>query len=101
VVPDSDIFYIVALLRFSPPPPKGPPPELLVAQNNEIIQFCTSRGLDFKQYFPHYHSREDWMKHFGKQWTRFVERKANFDPMAILAPGQRIFSRTPQPRPIT
>jgi len=41
------------------------------------------------------------MKHFGKQWTRFVERKANFDPMAILAPGQRIFSRTPQPRPIT
>ncbi|KAG2400403.1 Cytokinin dehydrogenase [Vigna angularis] len=101
VVPDSDIFYIVALLRFSPPPPKGPPPELLVAQNNEIIQFCTSRGLDFKLYFPHYHSREDWMKHFGKQWTRFVERKANFDPMAILAPGQRIFSRTSQPRPIT
>ncbi|XP_047154902.1 cytokinin dehydrogenase 7 [Vigna umbellata] len=101
VVPDSDIFYIVALLRFSPPPPKGPPPELLVAQNNEIIQFCTSRGLDFKLYFPHYHSREDWMKHFGKQWTRFVERKANFDPMAILAPGQRIFSRTSQPRHIT
>ncbi|KAK6645741.1 hypothetical protein PHAVU_L001656 [Phaseolus vulgaris] len=97
VVPDSDIFYIVALLRFSPPPPKGPPAELLVAQNNEIIQFCTSRGLDFKLYFPNYQSREDWMKHFGKQWSRFVERKASFDPMAILAPGQRIFSRTSQP----
>ncbi|TKY74860.1 Cytokinin dehydrogenase 7 [Spatholobus suberectus] len=101
VVPDSDTFYIVALLRFTPPPPKGPPAELLVAQNNEIIQFCTSRGLDFKLYFPHYQSREDWMKHFGNQWARFMERKANFDPMAILAPGQKIFSRTSQPRSIT
>ncbi|CAJ1973577.1 unnamed protein product [Sphenostylis stenocarpa] len=97
VVPDSEIFYIVALLRFSPAPPKGPPVEVLLEQNNEIIQFCTNRGLDFKLYFPHYQSREDWRKHFGKQWARFVERKANFDPMAILAPGQAIFPRTSQP----
>ncbi|XP_020236580.1 cytokinin dehydrogenase 7 [Cajanus cajan] len=100
VVPDSDIFYIVALLRFSPAPPKGPPAELLVAQNNEIIEFCTRRGLDFKLYFPHYHSREDWIKHFGNQWPRFLERKATFDPLAILAPGQKIFSRTSQPHSI-
>lgn len=99
VVPDSDMFYIVALLRFTPPPPKGPAAELLVAQNNEIIEFCTSRSLDFKLYFPHYQSREDWIKHFGNQWARFAERKANFDPMAILAPGQKIFSRTSQPQP--
>lgn len=94
VVPESEIFYIVALLRFSPPPPKGPRAELLVAQNREIIQYCSTRGFDFKLYLPHYQSQDDWKRHFGNQWTRFVERKLNFDPMAILAPGQKIFTRS-------
>ncbi|KAI4337186.1 hypothetical protein L6164_015632 [Bauhinia variegata] len=95
-VPESEIFYIVALLRFTPPAPQGPAAELLVAQNQEIIQFCSSRGFDFKLYLPHYQSREDWKRHFGDQWTRFAERKANFDPLAILAPGQKIFPRIHQ-----
>ncbi|KAL5127232.1 Cytokinin dehydrogenase 7 [Glycine soja] len=101
VVPDSNIFYIIALLRFIPPPPKGPPTELLVEQNHEIIQLCYNRGFDFKLYLPHYQSQENWMRHYGDKWTRFVERKANFDPLAILAPGQKIFSRIPQTLSIT
>ncbi|XP_028807084.1 cytokinin dehydrogenase 7 isoform X2 [Neltuma alba] len=96
-LPESDIFYIVALLRFNPPPPRGPAPELLVAQNQEIIQFCSSRGFDFKPYLPHYKCQEDWKRHFGNQWTRFVSRKTSFDPLFILAPGQKIFSRNLQP----
>ncbi|KOM48835.1 hypothetical protein LR48_Vigan07g253900 [Vigna angularis] len=101
VVPDSNIFYIIALLRFIPPPPKGPPTELLVEQNHEIIQLCCNRGFDFKLYLPHYQSQENWMRHYGDKWTTFLERKANFDPFALLAPGQKIFSRIPQPLPIT
>ncbi|XP_020206479.1 cytokinin dehydrogenase 7 [Cajanus cajan] len=101
VVPDSNIFYIIALLRFIPPPPKGPPTEVLVEQNHEIIQLCHNRGFDFKLYLPHYQSQENWMRHYGDKWTRFVDRKATFDPFAILAPGQKIFSRIPQPFPIT
>nr|ALS05393.1 cytokinin oxidase/dehydrogenase 7 [Lotus japonicus] len=97
VVPDSNIFYIIALLRFIPPPPKGPPTELLVAQNHAIIQLCYTRGFDFKQYLPHYQSQDHWKLHYGDKWSRFVERKANFDPLAILAPGQKIFTRIPQP----
>ncbi|KAJ7966361.1 Cytokinin dehydrogenase [Quillaja saponaria] len=98
VLPEGgEIFYLVALLRFSPPYPKGPPVENLLAQNHEIIQRCLNRGIDFKLYLPHYKTQEDWKRHFGNQWTRFVERKANFDPMAILAPGQRIFTRISQP----
>jgi cytokinin dehydrogenase len=93
VVPDSNIFYIIALLRFIPPPPKGPPTDKLVSQNNAIIQLCSNRGFNFKLYLPHYLSQENWMRHFGDKWTRFVQRKQNFDPMAILAPGQKIFSR--------
>ncbi|XP_045824002.1 cytokinin dehydrogenase 7 [Trifolium pratense] len=93
VVPDSNIFYIIALLRFIPPPPKGPPTDKLVSQNNAIIQLCYNRGYNFKLYLPHYLSQDNWMRHFGDKWTRFVQRKQNFDPMAILAPGQKIFSR--------
>ncbi|KAK5773165.1 cytokinin dehydrogenase 7-like [Gossypium arboreum] len=91
VLPEGEIFYIVALLRFVP---KGPTVEKLVAQNHEIIKWCNKEGLDFKLYLPHYQSKEDWKRHFGNQWTRFVERKTSFDPMAILAPGQKIFKRT-------
>lgn len=89
------MFYLVALLRFTPPSPKGPSVEKLVEQNQEIIQYCNKRGFDFKLYLPHYKTQQDWKIHFGNRWTRFVEMKACFDPMAILAPGQKIFSRNP------
>ncbi|KAE8691388.1 Cytokinin dehydrogenase 7 [Hibiscus syriacus] len=93
VLPDSEIFYLVALLRSVP---DGPLVEKSVAENNEIAEWCTKQGLDFKQYLPHYQSKEDWKQHFGNEWTRFVERKAMFDPMAILAPGQKLFERAHQ-----
>lgn len=97
MLPEGEIFYIVALLRSNPQYPEGPPVEQMVAQNQEIIQCCTNHGFDFKQYLPHHQTQEGWKQHFGNQWTRFVERKVSFDPLAILAPGQKIFSRTRQP----
>ncbi|KAL3497423.1 hypothetical protein ACH5RR_040155 [Cinchona calisaya] len=97
VLPEGgDIFYLVALLRFSPPYPKGPPPEDLVAQNREILECCKRNGLNIKLYLPHYNFEQEWEQHFGDQWTRFKQRKACFDPMAILAPGQKIFARNHQ-----
>ncbi|KAK4798201.1 hypothetical protein SAY86_030527 [Trapa natans] len=97
VLPDSDeIFYIVALLRFNQPYPLGPPVEALIAQNHEIIDVCEKNGLDYKLYLPHYESEDEWRRHFGSRgWARFIDRKRRFDPMAILAPGQKIFSRSP------
>ncbi|KAE8714048.1 Cytokinin dehydrogenase 7 [Hibiscus syriacus] len=80
VLPEGEIFYIVALLRFVP---KGLSVEKLAAQNQEIVKWCIKEGLDFKLYLPHY------------QWTRFVDMKESFDPMAILAPGQNIFKMDP------
>ncbi|XP_074286852.1 cytokinin dehydrogenase 7 [Silene latifolia] len=94
VIPEGEIFYLVALLRFTPPYPEGPPVAELVAQNRQIVRQCSKKGYDFKLYFPHYHSQEEWKQHFGNKWPRFVQRKSMFDPMAILAPGQKIFSRT-------
>ncbi|KAK9131362.1 hypothetical protein Sjap_011849 [Stephania japonica] len=93
VLPEGEIFYIVALLRFSGPNNTGPTVDNMVAQNQEIIRCCAEHGFDFKLYLPHYRTTEQWKAHFGDQWSRFVDRKSRFDPMAILAPGQRIFSR--------
>ncbi|KAI3933842.1 hypothetical protein MKX01_028168 [Papaver californicum] len=91
VLPEGEIFYLVALLRFHLP--MGPSVKDMITQNQEILQCCTKQGVDYKLYLPHYSSDDQWKSHFGKQWSRFVERKARFDPMAILAPGQKIFSR--------
>lgn len=93
VLPEGEIFYIVALLRFVPPGAKASSVDKLVAQNQEIVQWCVKNGIDFKLYLPHYKSREEWIRHFGNRWSRFVDRKAMFDPMAILSPGQKVFSR--------
>lgn len=95
-LPNGEIFYLVALLRFCRPyPGGGPPVDELVAQNNAIIDACRSNGYDYKIYFPSYHAQSDWSRHFGAKWSRFVDRKARYDPLAILAPGQNIFARTP------
>ncbi|CAM8889848.1 unnamed protein product [Rhodiola kirilowii] len=93
VLPKSEIFYLVALLRSNPPYPVGPSVESLVAQNQEVIKCCVANGFDFKMYFPHYNSDEEWKRHFGNKWSSFADRKGRYDPKAILAPGQKIFRR--------
>ncbi|XP_008784471.2 cytokinin dehydrogenase 11-like [Phoenix dactylifera] len=100
-VPESEIFYLVALLRFSHlASSEGGAAAELVAQNREIVECCRANGYDFKLYLPHYQSEEDWARHFGRDWPRFVERKARYDPLAILAPGQKLFSRSRPPPPL-
>jgi cytokinin dehydrogenase len=65
----------------------------ILAQNQRILDFCSKAGLGAKQYMPHYSTQEEWQAHFGPQWEVFVKRKSTYDPLAILAPGQRIFRR--------
>ncbi|XP_022936068.1 cytokinin dehydrogenase 7 isoform X1 [Cucurbita moschata] len=92
-LPEGEVFYLVALLRFTPPNPRPALVDKLVEQNREIVNICHVNCIDFKLYLPHYHSEKEWKLHFGNQWSRFVERKTLFDPMAILAPRQKIFAR--------
>ncbi|EMS45495.1 Cytokinin dehydrogenase 11 [Triticum urartu] len=95
-LPDGEVFYLVALLQFCRPYPGGGPAVMeLVAQNGAIVDACRSNGYDFKIYFRRYHTEADWARHFGAKWAHFVERKARYDTLAILAPGQKIFARTP------
>jgi len=98
-LPEGEIFYLVALLRFCRP--GGPAVDELVAQNGAILSACRANGYDYKAYFPSYRGGEaEWSRHFGAaRWRRFVDRKARYDPLAILAPGQKIFPRAPAARP--
>ncbi|GLJ55818.1 hypothetical protein SUGI_1198360 [Cryptomeria japonica] len=93
VVPDEDVFYLVGLLRSSRH--GGPSVERLLEENDHILRICETSGMDIKQYLPHYKMDGEWRKHFGTTgWDRFKRRKERYDPLAILAPGQRIFSRS-------
>ncbi|PWA67666.1 cytokinin oxidase 3 [Artemisia annua] len=91
VIPEDndDMFYTVALLNSA----GGTiDPAVIDKQNNDILEYCRKNGIMIKEYFPHYKKKEEWMKHFGKKWSVFKERKEQFDPKMILSPGQGIFN---------
>ncbi|XP_065868545.1 cytokinin dehydrogenase 6-like [Euphorbia lathyris] len=94
VIPDEDIFYLVAFLTSAVPSSTGTDGlEHILTQNRRILEFCKTERLGVKQYLPHYTTQEEWQAHFGSQWKLFVQRKSAYDPMAILAPGHRIFQK--------
>ncbi|KDP40485.1 hypothetical protein JCGZ_24484 [Jatropha curcas] len=94
VIPEEDIFYLVAFLSSAVPSSTGTDGlEHILTQNRRILEFCGTAHLGVKQYLPHYTKHEDWQAHFGPQWEIFVRRKSTYDPLAILAPGQRIFQK--------
>lgn len=95
VTPEENNFYLVGLLASAIPSATGTDSvEYLMDRNNRIQSVCSTAGLGAKQYLPHYTTESDWKNHFGSKWYRFKNLKATYDPYAILAPGQRIFSRS-------
>ncbi|KAM3383241.1 cytokinin dehydrogenase 3-like [Capsicum galapagoense] len=89
VIPEEETFYIVGFLHSSSGYDEC---KILDNQNEEILKYCDNIGPNIKQYLPYYKIKEDWIKHFGKKWNIFQERKNQFDPKKILSPGQQIFS---------
>ncbi|XP_008796239.1 cytokinin dehydrogenase 9 [Phoenix dactylifera] len=93
VIPDEEVFYLVAFLSSAPPSSDHASLELALKQNDKILDFCEKAGIQVKQYLPHYTTKEEWKAHFGASWEIFARRKAIYDPLAILTPGQRIFQK--------
>ncbi|XP_031284840.1 cytokinin dehydrogenase 6 [Pistacia vera] len=94
VIPGEDIFYLVAFLSSAVPSSKGKDGlEHILTQNKRILDYCETANLGVKQYLPHYTTQEEWKTHFGPQWEVFAQRKSTYDPLAILAPSQRIFKK--------
>ncbi|XP_054818868.1 cytokinin dehydrogenase 5-like [Prosopis cineraria] len=88
VTPEEEVFYLVAFLRSAV---GSETVEYLNKENREILRFCDDKGINVKQYLPHYTKRHEWKDHFGDKWDQFYQRKMQFDPGFILATGQRIF----------
>lgn len=94
VTPDEDVFYLVSFLSSAMPYSTGKDGlEHILFQNKRILNFCNRAHLGVKQYLPHYITQEEWKAHFGNQWEVFSQRKSSYDPLAILAPGHRIFQK--------
>ena len=96
-IPDSEIFYLVAILRSASSGHEedgGEGVEEIVQQNDAILNYCKRANIGEKQYLPRITRREGWVRHFGAQkWAAFERRKAMYDPHLLLAPGQCIFHR--------
>ncbi|CAK9183835.1 unnamed protein product [Ilex paraguariensis] len=94
ITPEEDVLYLVAFLSSAMPGSTGTDGlEYIFSQNKRILDFCKSANLGMKQYLPHYLTQEEWKIHFGSKWEVFLRRKFTYDPLAILAPGQRIFKK--------
>ncbi|XP_072997319.1 cytokinin dehydrogenase 9-like [Typha latifolia] len=93
VIPDEEVFYLVAFLSSAPYTSDHDILEHVLKQNNKILEFCNHAKIGMKQYLPHYTTKEEWKAHFGARWEIFAQRKNKYDPLSILAPGQRIFHK--------
>ncbi|MBA0697199.1 hypothetical protein Goari_003691 [Gossypium aridum] len=94
VIPEEDVFYLVAFLSSAVPSSTGNDGlEQILIRNKRILDYCEIAGLGVKQYLPHFSTQGEWKSHFGPHWEAFIRRKSTYDPSAILAPGQRIFQK--------
>ncbi|XP_022983738.1 cytokinin dehydrogenase 4-like [Cucurbita maxima] len=94
VTPDEEIFYLVGFLFSALPTSTGKQSlEYILAQNQIILDYCVRDLPGCTQYLPHYSSQDEWQAHFGSKWRVLMERKSAYDPLSILAPGQRIFQK--------
>ncbi|CAA7057179.1 unnamed protein product [Microthlaspi erraticum] len=101
ITPNEDIFYLVAFLPSAVPNSSGKNDlEYLLKQNQRVLSFCEAANINVKQYLPHYETQKEWRSHFGSRWETFAKRKHAYDPLAILAPGQRIFQKATHLSPI-
>ncbi|PKU76914.1 cytokinin dehydrogenase 3-like [Dendrobium catenatum] len=111
---EEDIIYVVSVLQSAPPTcTRGTPClDTMLLQNQKIINIATTEPIvhnlllpaecvmnedreemGAKQYMPYLQNEMQWKAHFGWKWERFQDLKRRFDPLHILAPGQRIFQK--------
>lgn len=93
VIPDEEVFYLVAFLSSAPNSSNHDSLDRALEMNEKVLDFCKRADIGMKQYLPYYSSEEEWKAHFGSRWKLFAQRKHFYDPLSILAPGQKIFRR--------
>lgn len=100
--PDSSdrVVYVVGILRSANPSTCSPEClHGLLRSHRHVVEVARWPRIGAKQYLAHHPLPRHWQDHFGSNWDRFAARKARFDPLNILAPGQGIFPRNFSPKP--
>ncbi|XP_062208046.1 cytokinin dehydrogenase 4 [Phragmites australis] len=97
VIPDEEIFYLVGFLSSAPSLSGHGSVAHAMNLNNQILEFCEEADIGMKQYLAPYSTQQQWKAHFGARWETFERRKHKYDPLAIVAPGQRIFPKASLP----
>jgi cytokinin dehydrogenase len=90
-VPAGETFFLFGLLRTAVPPTPERSAEL-VAANRRLFEQARAVGGFFYPVDSVPMSPEDWRQQFGPRWPQFFAAKQAFDPDALLAPGQGIFT---------
>lgn len=98
VIPDEEVFYLVGFLSSALGPYSI---EHTLNLNSQIIEFCNEASIGVKQYLPNYTTEAEWKAHYGARWETFQQRKSTYDPLGILAPGQRIFRKASASLPLS
>ncbi|KAI0498122.1 hypothetical protein KFK09_021363 [Dendrobium nobile] len=93
IIPNEEVFYLVAFLSSAPCSSGQDSLAKALKQQERILEFCKKANIQMKQYLPHYTTQEEWKFHFGPRWEEFKHKKQAYDPLAILAPGHRIFQK--------
>ncbi|KAM0923814.1 hypothetical protein ACQ4PT_005324 [Festuca glaucescens] len=96
--PDG-VMYVFSVLRSADPSRCGRRcVENILEQHRRVAdEACRAAGgggIGAKQYLARQPSQAHWRDHFGSGWDRFVARKARYDPVRLLGPGQGIFQWT-------
>lgn len=93
--PDG-VMYIFSVLRSADPSgcDRGCVEEIMEQHRRVADEACrVVGGIGAKQYLARQPTQAHWRSHFGPSWDRFLARKARYDPVRVLGPGQGIFSR--------
>ncbi|HEX2132703.1 MAG TPA: FAD-binding protein [Actinophytocola sp.] len=89
-VPDSDVIFLLAILRAVNPPNEADV-ERLLGVNRDLYEQARAVGGTHYPVGAIPLTPADWRTHYGDRYPGFALAKATHDPRHVLAPGQGIF----------
>ena len=96
MVPDSPVFFVLALMR-AVSPPDDAAAERLIAENGALYSRVLAAGGTQYPVNALHLSPADWRTHYGARWPDVLRAKASYDPHQVLTPGQGIFGNVNSP----
>lgn len=92
-LPDTEVIFLLAILRAVNPPDDADVRRLLAA-NRALYDKARAVGGTHYPVGAIPLTPADWRAHYGDRYPEFVRAKAAYDPRHVLAPGQGIFHRS-------